>query len=273
MSAGFDKFRQSFVDMLRDAIRDAVLPPKPGYEAREISLEVDDVDVCDAGAIGVNSWIISLEEASALLQYLDTSAGPKTPWEPIDQTDGGHYRSVLAAVRVCARAWQPEVRILGNVRAADVVRAIDAVEMLDLPVWETAASYLRRTTIAIEDISAKDVGKVQEYIADALDRGADESRRTYPRLGEVYEAAYKREWDLHCLRGPLGQANDSTRSQSYQKGLEAVYNAGLRRPVPKILPEGLRGHWDPNRLMLYLMESESVNDLCVVLNSIDEASP
>ena len=40
-------------------------------------------------------------------------------------TDDALPDIVLAAVRQCAAAWEPGVRVLGNVRAGDMVRALD----------------------------------------------------------------------------------------------------------------------------------------------------
>lgn len=40
-------------------------------------------------------------------------------------TDGAHWRDVLLTTRVSALSWQPQVRLLGNVRAGDIARAID----------------------------------------------------------------------------------------------------------------------------------------------------
>jgi hypothetical protein len=49
-------------------------------------------------------------------------------------TDDAAYDLVLAAVRQCAASWQPEARVIGNVRAADIVRAVtEALRRLDSP--------------------------------------------------------------------------------------------------------------------------------------------
>lgn len=42
-------------------------------------------------------------------------------------TDNAPSLNVLAAVRVCAAGWEPDVRIIGNVRAGDIVRSLDEV--------------------------------------------------------------------------------------------------------------------------------------------------
>lgn len=40
-------------------------------------------------------------------------------------TDNAPPEDVLAMLRFCAASWQPEVRLLGNIRASDIVRACD----------------------------------------------------------------------------------------------------------------------------------------------------
>ncbi len=42
-------------------------------------------------------------------------------------TDNASPDIVLAAVEVCARSWEPDARVLGNLRAGDIVRALDAM--------------------------------------------------------------------------------------------------------------------------------------------------
>jgi len=42
-------------------------------------------------------------------------------------TDEADPWTVLAAVRACVISWQPEARIIGNVRAGDIARAIQTI--------------------------------------------------------------------------------------------------------------------------------------------------
>jgi hypothetical protein len=42
-------------------------------------------------------------------------------------TDNAPSLNVLAAVRTCASSWDPDARIIGNVRAGDIVRSLDEV--------------------------------------------------------------------------------------------------------------------------------------------------
>jgi hypothetical protein len=49
-------------------------------------------------------------------------------------TDGASADLVLAAIRQCAASWQPEARVIGNVRAMDIVRAVsDALAQMASP--------------------------------------------------------------------------------------------------------------------------------------------
>ena len=44
---------------------------------------------------------------------------------PVASTDDAAPGEVLAALWVCAQAWEPNVRIIGNIRAIDIMRACD----------------------------------------------------------------------------------------------------------------------------------------------------
>lgn len=44
----------------------------------------------------------------------------------LPSADGADWRSVLAMVRYCANQWEPDARLVGNVRAGDIMRACDA---------------------------------------------------------------------------------------------------------------------------------------------------
>lgn len=44
-----------------------------------------------------------------------------------ENTDGAPATKVLAAIQHCAASWHGEARIIGNVRACDIFRAIDEV--------------------------------------------------------------------------------------------------------------------------------------------------
>ena len=42
-------------------------------------------------------------------------------------TDDAPSLTVLAVVGQCAASWAPEARIIGNVRAGDIVRSVDQI--------------------------------------------------------------------------------------------------------------------------------------------------
>lgn len=54
-----------------------------------------------------------------------TMAGIDWSTIPNRETDDAHPINVLAGVHLCATHWSPQARIVGNVRAGDIVRAID----------------------------------------------------------------------------------------------------------------------------------------------------
>lgn len=58
-------------------------------------------------------------------------------------TDGADMMTVLAEVARCASSWEPEVRLLGNVRAGDIVRAISAA----MPALRQAAEAARAVPV------------------------------------------------------------------------------------------------------------------------------
>lgn len=49
------------------------------------------------------------------------------------ESDNAPWRDVLRAVSRCAAAWEPEARILGDVRAIDVERACNVAVSLRPP--------------------------------------------------------------------------------------------------------------------------------------------
>lgn len=46
---------------------------------------------------------------------------------PMPDTDGADAITVLAILRFCAASWVPDARIVGNIRAGDIVKALDEV--------------------------------------------------------------------------------------------------------------------------------------------------
>lgn len=49
---------------------------------------------------------------------------------PAANTDDAEPIEVLRAVAECARCWEGGVRLLGNVRACDIVRAVEALDVV-----------------------------------------------------------------------------------------------------------------------------------------------
>jgi ubiquinone biosynthesis protein UbiJ len=61
------------------------------------------------------------------MNHMDGDDIIKAAASTIPDTDDADPRTVLAVVRFCAASWVPEARIIGNVRAGDIVRAIDSM--------------------------------------------------------------------------------------------------------------------------------------------------
>jgi len=77
-------------------------------------------------------------------------------------TDNADPITVLAVTALCARSWVPEARILGNVRAGDLARAIDMLmpvrdaELVQDTQIELAAHILDKEAFSQKGDSADD---------------------------------------------------------------------------------------------------------------------
>lgn len=49
----------------------------------------------------------------------------------VQRTDDAHPNIVWAEILRCAQAWEPEARIIGNVRACDIARAMRTAIEID----------------------------------------------------------------------------------------------------------------------------------------------
>lgn len=67
------------------------------------------------------------EYVRADLAYTSAEEQREHILETVVAPDNGSVEEVFAAVLVCAKAWVPEARIMGNVRAGDIARAVQAV--------------------------------------------------------------------------------------------------------------------------------------------------
>lgn len=74
--------------------------------------------------------------------WLDAEERRERKLATVVAPDNGTPHEVISAVLECARAWVPEARIIGNVRAGDIARAIEA-----LP---SPAPDMREVVLALE---------------------------------------------------------------------------------------------------------------------------
>ena len=93
----------------------------------------------------------------------------ETEARAVKNTDDADPWTVLAAVRICALSWEPNARIIGNVRAGDIARAIQAV-----------AKGALGTGIGTETQSADVSAQSSDRVGTALGTGAETRHRFEP---------------------------------------------------------------------------------------------
>lgn len=109
-------------------------------------------------------------------------------------TDGADASMVLAAVRHCASSWEGEARLLGNVRAKDIVRAIDALVRPD----ETEALRL----LAAEDERQSKLHDLLETIREQIRLEVPVEHRPAGLFKNIQDAVY-------TMRGRTPLMNDA----------------------------------------------------------------
>lgn len=82
--------------------------------------------------------------------------------------DNGTAAEVLAAILECARAWVPEARIMGNVRAGDIARAVCAVLEVQAPSIHVLPPVVTGQMEIESDVTAADLGVNAEPSEDEI---------------------------------------------------------------------------------------------------------
>lgn len=91
----------------------------------------------ECGGLGAVWWHMTDEQLASFendCKEIDAEDRRDRKLATIVAPDNGTPHEVFSAVLECARAWVPEARIIGNVRAGDIARAIES-----LPAPETRA--------------------------------------------------------------------------------------------------------------------------------------
>jgi hypothetical protein len=111
------------------------------------------------GAALVEAWRARAEAAEAELARLEEMREP-LDLPSVAPTDNAPPRGVLAGVYECAIAWEPGARIIGNVRAGDIARAVThAVDAMD------RAEAAERVVSAVEALAVKWLGFAETHRA------------------------------------------------------------------------------------------------------------
>lgn len=100
---------------------------------------------------------------------ITSGTGERIHGEPC-RPDGAPARDVLLYLRWCARSWQGEARLIGNLRACDIVRAVDEVIGERERVLNDAANLARG--VGVRRHISDTPRRMREAIADLLDRMA-----------------------------------------------------------------------------------------------------
>jgi hypothetical protein len=109
---------------------------------------------CGAGTYMVQCVMCKATTDDGCLDRISANWNRRSPETAEDRTyrvlaavsspDNGTVHEVLSAVLACANAWVPEARIIGNVRAGDIARAIAHITAEPLPVAFAPSGHLKR---------------------------------------------------------------------------------------------------------------------------------
>lgn len=106
------------------------------------------------------------------LELWDSEERTERKLATVAAPDNGSPAEVLAAVLECARAWVPEARIMGNVRAGDIARVVADVLAERMP---------QADLIVPEGWKVVPVELTEEMIGGHLPRGSSEGTKSYIR--------------------------------------------------------------------------------------------
>ncbi|WP_029073538.1 hypothetical protein [Kaistia adipata] len=125
-----------------------------------------------------------------------------------DNTDDAPYLKVLGALRHCALHWVPEARIVGNIRAGDIVRALDSIASPPAPAVAVPEGWREAFAAIVQRV--KDKGLRIEREANALqDVGASLEAKIRIKVADEFMAM-------------LAAAPPPPATRSYEEGIEAA---------------------------------------------------
>ncbi len=140
-------------------------------------------------------------------------------------TDGAPADAVLAEIRRCAAAWAPEARLLGNVRAEDIVRAVAEVlgrePRAQWSAWNEVLGWIntqQQKMISKGDLYAA-VMEMRPKETQALDALFNDAKRAGMKAAEDAAA------DVALLIAPEGMSPDE--EAVFRRGYGVAQNAIL----------------------------------------------
>lgn len=113
-------------------------------------------------------------------------------------------------IRACADAWEPDARLIGNVRAGDIVALIDTVLAADaVGVLGLHSAHLGPTgpklhwtnkLRALGELGEHAIGYIQTghwYVSSTKEIAGDGTRHSLRGSGDTPQAAVEDDWRLH----------------------------------------------------------------------------
>lgn len=192
--------------------------PKPSWLVPYDDLSEPDKEADRQIGEAVARWVLIGDSASRALvgdgwtvedvreQKLATVVAP----------DNGSTEEVLAAVLQCAEAWVPEARIMGNVRAGDIARAVRAM-LAAFPATdlreenERLQSQLDRTIVKFADAQARATTAEEQ-----LEKAREENKRLRETLADLMswfpDDPSEPEWRIKAGRYGADDAIEAARA-------------------------------------------------------------
>ena len=139
----------------------------------------------------------------------------------MSNTDDADTRTVLLAVLACAQAWEGDVRILGNVRASDAVRALAVALSSEPVVWVIPGSDNARSDGFLDAMAWKEGEFTRPLYAALSSRSAEAGKPVVKaQAPQQYRA-------IHDAATAAYEANTSTDFRYSASALRKAVDAAL----------------------------------------------
>ena len=125
-------------------------------------------ELLDAYVWCIKTYIHNIPEKDTLVLRARAALATPPPKPPVD----GEVPELVALIRQCALAWEPDARLLGNMTAAQLVRAAELLERTATPSPEppTDEELLRLYGVATPCYHVEEFKRELDFARAALER-------------------------------------------------------------------------------------------------------